>query len=87
MEPFSTLPVISLYEVDGEIYRYPVRLFRADHNICERSGARPCDTADGVYYGCDPDAGKLCPRHFYEDHFGPGASCKLVDCSIAEAAH
>ena len=79
-QPFATLPLFSDYTVDGETYRYHVCLDRYDHNACEQEGQGRCDTAAGVYYGCsDAMGGKVCPRHFYESHFGEKAICKLID--------
>ena len=78
--PFTVLPFFSDYDVDGDVQRNDVALYRDDHNICEHEGAGRCDTAAGVYYGStDLFGGKLCPRHFYEQHFGTAAPLRLID--------
>lgn len=76
----ATLPFHSDHECDGTVYRYDVCLYRVERNACEDEGISRCDTAANVYYGSSDEwAGKLCPRHFYEQHFGKDAICRLID--------
>lgn len=80
----TTLPFLSEVspELDSDTPRWPVCVYRYDYNACERERCSKCDTVAGLYYGSDDEyAGKLCPRHFYEDHFAPGGSCRLIDIS------
>ena len=81
-QPIATLPFLSeISEAnDPDKPRFHFCLYRYDHNACEHEGAGLCDTVSGLYYGSeDPMGGKLCPRHFYEDHFGPDANYSLID--------
>jgi hypothetical protein len=71
--PFLSVPKASVPPA-VEIF-----LQRSECNICDqRDGLASCDTASGLYYTSeDVDAPALCPRHFYQLHFGPRAPCVL----------
>jgi hypothetical protein len=74
----AQLPFVSVRR-DSLPSARPVFLQRSDRNICERAAEdEPCDTASRLYYtGEDEGSPALCPRHFYQFHFGPHATCVL----------
>lgn len=65
---------------DGERQLFPVAVWRSGKNECERAGeTTECETASGIYFGdSDPSSPNFCPRHYFEQLYGPDAYCSLT---------
>jgi hypothetical protein len=73
--PFYLQPICDEPELEVLL---PVALWKSARNICE-GGCSRCDD-NGLYYSLAGDAVTWwCPRHWYENCFGPNAPYRLLD--------